>query len=90
MIDFARPPRYWLKGVLLTIFVFWYSGVIWQSFVDGEARVKILGGVLMLVSCALIAHQALTIDDYRASKWTRVANVLFFLGLVLFVVGGHL
>jgi Na+/H+ antiporter NhaD/arsenite permease-like protein len=86
----ARPPRGWLYGVLLTIFVFWYSGVLWQSFKQGEPRLEILGGVAMLVSIALTAQQALTNDNYKISGWVRVANVLFLLGLIVFVVGGHL
>ena len=89
MGDYARPPRGWLYGIVLTIFIFWYSGVLWQAFREGERHGKIAGGVVMLAASVLTAHDALTNDAYRTSRIHRVSKVMFFIGLVVFVVFGH-
>ncbi len=88
MHQVARPPRGWLYGVLLTIFVFWFAGILWQSYSGGESRTKIVGGIVILLASAMSAHQALTNDEYRTSNLTRVSKVLLLLGIVIFVVGG--
>lgn len=88
--DFARPPRGWLYGVVLTILIFWFAGVLWQSFLERESPAKVVGGCIMLVATALNAQQALTNDDYKTSKWTRAASILLLVGVIVFVVGSHL
>ena len=90
MAEFARPPRGWLYGVLLTIFVFLYSGVLWQAFQQGERRGKLAGGAVMLIAGALTAYDALTNDGYRTSRVSRVTKVMFLLGLIVYLVFGHI
>ena len=90
MTRFARPPRGWFYGVLLTIFVFWYSGVLWEAFQEGERRGKLVGGAVMLVAGALTAYDALTNDGYRTSRLSRVTKVMFLLGLIVYLVLGHI
>lgn len=51
---------------------------------------KLVGGVIILASCALTAQQALTNDEYRTSKLTRLSNTLFLIGIIVFVVGSEL
>ena len=70
MPEFGRPPRGWLYGVLLTLIVYWYSAILWQAYNRGEARTKIAGGIIILLSAVVAAHQAFTRDDYRITKWT--------------------
>lgn len=89
MAEFARPPRGWLYGVLLTIFVFWYSGVLWQSFQEGERRWKIVGGVVILIASGLTAYDALTNDAYRTSRVSRVTKFMFLVGLIVYLVAGY-
>ena len=90
MAEFARPPRGWLYGVLIAIFVFWYSGVLWGAFQQGERPGKLVGGVVMLVASALTAHDALTNDAYRTSRISRVTKVMFLVGLIVYIVFGHI
>jgi hypothetical protein len=85
--EFVKPPRGWLYGVLLTIVVFWYSGVLWQGYKEGEASAKIGGGIVILLATVILAHQALTRDDYRITKWTRVSRVLLLIGVLISVFG---
>ena len=85
----AKPPRGWLKGVLLTILILVYAGVLWQSFLQRESPVKIVGGFVILLAAVVNAQQALTNDHYRTSKWTRVGNALLLLGVIVFVVGSY-
>jgi undecaprenyl pyrophosphate phosphatase UppP len=90
-MEMSRPPRGWLKGVLVTIFVFWYSGVTWEAFTSHQiSEVRLAGSIVMIGGLCVIAHQALTNDDYRTSKATRVANYIFFVGLVTSLAGAHL
>jgi hypothetical protein len=90
-IDMAAPPRGWLKGVLLTIVVFWYSGVMWEAFTAHEiSPLRLAGGGILIVGLALTAHQALTNDDYRTSNATRIGRVLIFLGVTVSVVAAGL
>jgi hypothetical protein len=56
--------------VLLTLIVYWYSAILWQAYNRGEARTKIAGGIIILLSAVVAAHQAFTRDDYRITKWT--------------------
>lgn len=90
MPEFARPPRGWLKGVLVTMLVFWYSGITWQAFLTGERPVKTAGMAITIVAAAIIAHQALTNDDYKTSRATRVGNLLLLLGVIVFIVGDRI
>jgi len=87
-----RPPRGWLYGLLLTILAFWFSGVIWDAFLNHEMPpVKLAGAVITLFSGLLLAYQALTNDDYKTAKPTLIARRLLMpLGLILFVIGSHL
>ena len=84
----TRITRGWLFGVLLTIFVFWFAGILRQSYSEGESRTKIVGGIVILLASAMSAYQALTNDEYRTSTLTRVSKVLLLLGIVIFVVAG--
>jgi hypothetical protein len=60
--DRARPPKGWLYGVLLTILIFWGSGVYWEGFRAHEMTpVSAPGAVLVILAMVLRAHQALTI-----------------------------
>jgi hypothetical protein len=90
--DRIRPPRGWLTGVLLTILIFWISGLTWDGFRAHEIPpVKLAGGLIILLSMALIAHQALTNDSYRTAKATLIAQRLLMpLGVILFILGSHL
>ncbi len=36
-----------------------------------------------------MAHQALTNDDYKTFKATLIGQRFLFLGVLLFVIGGH-
>lgn len=86
-IAVARPPRGWLKGVLLTIFVFWYSGLTWESFTEHEiSTLRLIGAFVMIVGLALTAHQALTNDGYRTSRSTRIGHLLILGGVAVSVV----
>jgi undecaprenyl pyrophosphate phosphatase UppP len=83
----AGPPRGWLKGVLVTILVFWYSGLVWESFRANELPpAKLIGSLLMIGGLALTAHEALTNDDYKTSKATSIARTVFFIGLAISLV----
>ncbi len=87
----ARPPRGWLKGVLVTILVFWYSGLTWEAFISHEiSRVRLAGSIVMIVGLCLTAHQALTNDDYAKSRTTRIARYIFFVGLCISIVSSNL
>jgi hypothetical protein len=87
----ARPPKGWLWGVLVTIFIFWFAGVTWEAFRTHESStVTIAGATIMIVALALEAHQALTNDDYKTSKPTRIGRLMFLAGLVISILGDHL
>ena len=90
--DRARPPKGWLYGVLLTILVFWGSGVYWEGFRAHEmSTVSSVGAALLVLGTVLLAHQAFTNDDYKTAKETLIARrVLLPLGVILFIVGRHL
>ena len=90
MNEFARPPRGWLKGVIVTILIFWYSGLTWQAFQSRKPPLGIVGMVITILGAVMIAQQALTNDGYRTSTWTRLGNVLLLLGMIVFFVGSHL
>ena len=87
----ARPPRGWLLGVLVTSLVFWYSGVLWEGYTAHEiSPLMLAGGGILIVGLALRAQQALTNDDYKTSKATRISRVLIFLGVTVSVVAATL
>ncbi len=90
--DRARPPRGWLYGVVLTILIFWGTGVYWHAFRAHEmSPVSSAGAVLIVLGMVLRAHQALTNDDYNKAPETLIARrVLLPLGILLFVIGRHL
>jgi hypothetical protein len=89
--NYARPPRGWLYGVLLTILVFWTSGVAWDAFRSHEiTTVKFVGMVIMVMALALRAHEALTNDEYKTSRATLIARRSFHLGVIVFLLGGWL
>jgi hypothetical protein len=75
--------------VLLTIWVFWFAGLLWEAFRDGERLGKIAGGVVMLLANALTAHDALTNDGYRTSRIGRGARLTFFVGLAGYLVSSY-
>jgi hypothetical protein len=87
-----RPPKGWLYGVVLTILIFWGSGVYWEGFRAHEmSPVSSVGAVFVLLATVLRAHQALTNDDYNKAKETLIARrVLLPLGIILFIIGRHL
>lgn len=90
--DRARPPKGWLYGVLLTILIVWLSGVYWKGFTTHEmSTVSSVGAAFVVLATVLLAHQALTNDDYKTAKETLIARrVLLPLGVILFVIGRHL
>ena len=78
-------------GVLLTIFIFSFSGLTWQGFRNDElSSVTLAGAFIMIIALSLNAHQALTNDDYKTAKLYRVGKRLFFVGLVISIVGDRL
>jgi hypothetical protein len=87
----ARPPRGWLKGVLLTILIIWVSGVFWEEFRAHEiGPVKFAGAAIVIISMVLVAHQALTNPDYRSAKETLIARRLLLpLGLIVYIIGSQ-
>jgi Na+/H+ antiporter NhaD/arsenite permease-like protein len=90
-MNMARPPRGWLLGVLLTIFIFWFSGLAWEGFRNGKlSLVTSAGAFIMIVALSLNAHQALTNDDYKTAKPYRIGKRMFFVGLVISIVGDRL
>ena len=89
MAEFARPPRGWLYGVLLTIFTFWYSGVLWQAFQEGERRWRIAGGVVMLVATGLTAYDAqrlkqmaLSLPEGQVASYAIVGALSLYLDFI--------
>jgi hypothetical protein len=89
-MDMARPPKGWLWGVLMTILVFWLSGLTWEAFRDHEAStVTIAGTIIMIVGLSLQAHEALTNDDYKTSKGDRIGRLMLLVGLAISIVGDH-
>jgi hypothetical protein len=88
--DRAPPPRGWLYGFLLAIFAFWFSGLTWEAFRNHEiGAVSFTGGVILLISGALIAYEALTDDNYKIAKATLIARrILLPLGGALIIIGG--
>ena len=91
MTEYARLPRGWLYGVLLTILVFWFSGVSWEAFRNQElTTIAWAGALVMQLSQSVHAYQALTNDGYKTSKATLISKRVFFLGVVLFIVGHHI
>jgi len=90
--DRPRPPKGWLYGVLLTILIFWISGVFWESFRAHEITpVSLAGGVICILALVLRAHQALTNDDYNKAKETLISRRLLLpLGMILYLLGRHL
>jgi hypothetical protein len=88
MTEYARLPRGWLYGVLLTILVFWFSGVSWEAFRNQElTTIAWVGALVMQLSQSVHAYQALTNDGYKTSKATLISKRVFFLGVVIFIVG---
>jgi hypothetical protein len=90
--DRPRLPRGWLYGVVLTILIFWLSGVYWETFEAHDlSPVSSVGAVFVILALVLRAHQALTNDDYNKAKETLIARrVLLPLGIILFFIGRHL
>jgi len=90
--DRVRPPRGWLYGVVLTILIFWGTGVFWESFRAHEiTRVSFAGAAIMIVALVLRAHQALTNDDYNKAKETLISRRLLMpLGIFLFIIGRYI
>jgi hypothetical protein len=88
----ARPPRGWLYGVVLTILIFWGSGVFWEGFRAHEmSPVSAVGAVFIVLALVLRAHQALTNNDYEKAKESLIARRLLMpLGIILFIIGRHL
>lgn len=90
MAEFARPPRGWLWGVIMTILIAYFSATTWDAFRTHEINaLKFSGAVIMILSLVLMAHQALTNNDYKTSKATLIGQRFLFLGVALFVIGGH-
>jgi hypothetical protein len=89
--EFAHPPRGWLWGVVVTILIAYFSATTWDGFRSGEIyNVRFAGSVIMILSLAVMAHDALTNDDYKTSKPTRIGQRFLFFGVALFVVGGRM
>jgi TRAP-type C4-dicarboxylate transport system permease large subunit len=90
MTDYAPPPKGWLYGFLLAISAFWFSGFTWEAFRNHEiGAVRFTGGVILLISGALIAYEALTDDNYKTAKATLIARRLLLpLALALIIIGG--
>lgn len=87
----TRPPRGWLFGVVLTIFIFWFSGLTWDKFRNGElSSVTLAGAFIMIIALSMEAHQALTNDDYKTSKPYRIGKLLAFVGFLIAIVGERL
>ena len=88
MAGFARVPRGWLWGVLATILVTYFSSTTWDAFRSHEINnLRFSGAVIMILSLAVMAHQALTNDDYKTAKATLIGQRFMFLGVLLFVIG---
>ena len=89
MAEFARPPKGWLWGVVVTILIAFFSASTWDAFRTHEInRLRFSGAVIMILSLAVMAQQAFTSDDYKTSKATLIGQRFMFLGVVLFVIGG--
>jgi hypothetical protein len=78
-----------LWGVFVTILVAVFSATTWAAFRNQEINnLRFSGAVIMILSLAVMAQEALTNDDYKTSKATIIGQRFMFLGVALFVIGG--
>ena len=71
------------------ILIAFFSATTWNAFRAQEINnLRFSGAVIMILALAVMAHQALTNDDYRTSKATLIGQRFMFFGVILFVIGG--